>query len=203
MLPPRTVGLAANRRILLSGNRLRAMAAVFLLVSLVGVAGCGDDNPVRPQPPAPFQYLAPTSPENVLQNLVSAYVRRDSVQTAVVYNDGYAGVSTDPSHPSPIPAFSKSDEVRHIARLKTDPNIVLVELDLGSRSSWQRLPASPSDPPNWAVIQLTNWTVRIEDIGRATTWQATNNIMEFKFHPTVAPPGDTTWTVIRWSEFAN
>ena len=199
---PRWIGsLAAGCRILFSDKGLRAFGATLFLVSLIGVVGCGDDNPVKPQPPAPFQYLAPTSPQNVLANLVSAYERRDSVQTALVYDDSYDGESTDPSAPPPI-TFSKADEIRHVGRLKRDPNIVAVLLDLGLASSWQRT-SSASDPPGWAIIQISNSTVQIEDIGTSTTYHAQNNIMEFKFKLTTAAPGDTTWTIISWSEFAN
>lgn len=183
------------------GRMVAATSACFLAIAL---AGCGDD-PVRPKitPDPPQVYLPPTSPQNVLRNLATAYVRRDSVATAAVYDDFYVGTSTDLSSPTPIPAFSKSDEVRHVGRLKRDPLLVSVYLDLGAPSSWQRLSSDISDPPGWAIIQINSWTVRIEDIGSATTRQAMNHIMEYRFKPAPSDSADTTWTVVRWTEFAN
>lgn len=170
----------------------------------LALAGCGDD-PVKPKPPGDAglpHYFPPTSPQNVLQNLVIAYEARDSVGTAAVYDSAYVGSTVDPSAPTPYPDRSRQDEVRHVGRLRLDPNLVSVFVDLGLPSSWQRLPGSAGDPAGWAVIQISNNTVRIEDIGRATTWNAMNNFMEYAFKPTIIGP-DTTWTVVRWTEIAN
>ena len=144
---------------------------------------------------------------SALQNLVAAYQNRDSVQTDSVYANDYDGTSTDPSLPTQIPAFSKTDEVRHVGRLKLDPNIVSVFLDLGAPNTWQVLDGYASDPVGWKIIPINNQTVRIEDISRATTWQSQNQVIEYTFKPTFVPGApaeeDTTWTVVRWTEIAN
>jgi hypothetical protein len=119
-----------------------------------------------------------------------------------VYDESYVGSTNDPSHP-PIPFFSKGDEIHHVAALKRDANVVSVFVDLGSPSNWQRLSGDVSDPPGSAVIQISSSTIRIEDVGRSTTWETSNQIMEYAFIPTVTAPGDTLWKVVRWVEIAN
>ncbi|HSN69395.1 MAG TPA: hypothetical protein VLV48_09130 [Thermoanaerobaculia bacterium] len=180
-----------------------------MVASLTLLSGC-IFSPEKKDPPKakpPLQYLKPISPSNVLQNLVASYMNRDSIQTAAVYDLNYQGTSTDPSLPTQIPAFSKTDEVRHVGRLKLDPNIVSVFLDLGSPGTWQVLEGYASDPVGWKVIPITSQTVKIEDISRATTWQSVNQVIEYTFKPTPvsgAPEAeDTTWTVVRWTEIAN
>ena len=59
------------------------------------------------------------------------------------------------------------------------------------------------DPSDWAVIQISSSVIRIEDISTATTHESTNQTMEYTFRPTEPAPGDTTWTVVRWTEIAN
>jgi hypothetical protein len=179
------------------------------MLGLAILSGCifSPERKKAPPPPPPVVYLRPISPQNVLQNLIGSYVGRDSVGTDSVYDNSYIGTSTDLSLPTPIPSFSKADEVRHVGRLRLDPNIVSVYLDLGSPASWQVLDGNPTDPPGYKIIQISNQVVRIEDISRATTWQSQNQIIEYAFKPTAvpaAPPeADTTWTVVRWTEFAN
>jgi hypothetical protein len=196
-------------RELKSGGRARRSLSrrpiglpAFLVILALAVNGCGDDEqgPVGPGDPAPT-YLAPTSPQNVLRNLVTAYGKRDSVQTALMYDDGYEGTSIDPSGIIGDFAFTKADEVHHVAVLKLDPNVVSVLVDLGNPASWTRLGPDPSDPPDWAQIQINFATIRVDDISTATTHEALNQAMIYKFKPAVAAPGDTTWKVVAWTEF--
>lgn len=138
-----------------------------------------------------------------LLNLLTAYQTRDSVKTALLYDDAYTGSSIDPSGLIGDFAFTKADEIRHVGQLRLDPNIVSVLVDFGPQSSWLRLPADASDPPEWARIQINASIVRVDDIQSSTTYEASNNPMLYDFKPTVAAPGDTTWTIVRWTEFAN
>ncbi len=185
-------------------QQLMRLATILLSISFLALSGC-IFNPDRkpPSKPKPIMYLAPISPRNVLQNMITAYTGRDSVGTAAVYDVSYQGTSNDPGAPIPIVQFSKDDEVRHVGRLKLDPNIVSVFLDLGQVSTWQRLDASAGDPPGWAVIPITASRVQIEDISVQTRYESTNQIIEYTFKPTSTTPGDTTWTIVRWTEFAN
>jgi hypothetical protein len=176
-----------------------AVVATLLVVALL--SGCGDDKgPVGPDdPPTPTL----STPQAVLLSLLTAYQARDNVKTALLYDDAYEGASIDPSGLFGDFAFTKADEIRHVARLKLDPNIVSVQVDFGPQSSWLRLPADASDPPEWARIQINAWTVRVDDIQNSTTYEANNNPMVYDFKPTVAAPGDTAWAIVRWTEFAN
>jgi hypothetical protein len=176
---------------------VRATSLVLLALAL----GCGKDDKVVG--PGPIQYPPPSSPQNVLLNLIKAYTSRDSVGTAAVYDAAYQGTSSDPGAPQPIVQFGKDDEVHHVGRLKLDPNIVSVFLDLGPASTWQRFGPSASDPPGWAIIPIPASRIEIQDSSTNTRYEATNNIIEYTFKPTVNAPGDTTWTIVKWTEFAN
>ena len=177
------------------------LCAAGLLILASG--GCRKKTVLGPGEPVTATYLSPTSPQNVLQNLVRAYVMRDSVETAAVYDGSYQGTSTNPSAPIPISNFSRWDEIRHVEALKRNNNIVSVFLDLGPPATWHRLPPDASDPADWAVIPIPASTVRIDDAGTATLWESVNRVIEFKFKPTVNGPTDTTWAVVRWTENVN
>jgi hypothetical protein len=165
------------------------------------LAGCGKDEkgPVGPGAPAPT-YLAPTSPSNVLENLRRAYENRDSVQTAIVYDNDYQGASIDPSGIIGDFAFTKANEVRHVGELKLETNIVSVLADFGNPAAWTRMGPDPADPPDWAQIQINVAAILVDDI-TTSTFQTQNQTMIYKFKPTVAAPGDTTWKVVGWTEF--
>jgi len=152
---------------------------------------------LRKPPPPP----GPSSPQVVLQNLVLAYNSRDSLETKLLYDAQYQGTSTTAS--LVVSTFTKADEVAHVKHLHDDPNIINVMLDLGPASTWQRMPGQASDPPGWAVIPVTYHLVRISDIASGSLYETGPSQMEFTFKPTVTSPGDTTWTVVRWTEVAN
>ena len=184
--------------------RLRRSAPLFLGALLLLAAGC-IFSPERKPPTTIRQtpYLAPTSPSNVLQNLVTAYVRRDSAETALVYDANYSGSSTDLSGVLPKSSFTQADEIRHVGALKLSTNIVGVTLDLGDYRIWVRQPGDASDPPGYAIINIPASKVSIDDVGLNKLWESTNRVIQYTFKPTVATPGDTTWTVITWTEIAN
>ncbi|HEU4334176.1 MAG TPA: hypothetical protein VFT32_06730, partial [Candidatus Eisenbacteria bacterium] len=123
-----------------------------------------------------------------------------SVQTAIVYDDDYEGASIDPSGIVGDFAFTKAEEVRHVGRLKRDTNIVHVLAELGSSASWTRMGPDPADPPEWAQIQINFATIQVDDI-TTSSFATQNQTMVYKFKPTVAAPGDTTWKVVEWTEF--
>jgi hypothetical protein len=196
----------------LNEARRRGKAAVALLVLAalaiaLAVVGCskkdgGGRSLLGNGGPPP--YSEPTSPQNVLFNMIASYEARDSVQTAQVYDAAYQGASTDFSSPSPTTlTFTKFDEVHHVGFLRLDPNITSVALDFGPQSTWSRLPPDVSDPADWAVLQINNAQIQIQDINMGTTSQAQNNMMLYTFIPTVAAPGDTTWKIVRWTEVKN
>jgi hypothetical protein len=185
-------------------NQLSRGVAVVVAVSLAALSGCIFSPERKPPTKAkPVEYLAPITPQNVLQNLIKSYTERDSVETAAVYDVSYAGISTDPSAPQPISNFTRQDEIRHVGALKLNNNIVSVYLDLGAPTTWRRQPGNASDPPGSAIIPIPASTIRIDDVGRATLWESVNRVIEYTFVPSVSAPGDTTWTVIGWTETAN
>lgn len=185
-------------------SQVRRSTLLLIPAALALLSGC-IFSPERkePKPKPPIEYLAPTFPQNVLQNLIMAYVESDSIQTKIVYDEFYEGTSIDPSAPIPLFNFTRANEVSHVKNLHDDPNIVSIFLDLGAPGTWERLGGNASDPPGWAIIPIPSQKIRIEDIARFTIWESVNRVIEYTFKPTVSSPGDTTWTVVRWTEIAN
>lgn len=185
---------------------LRALVFAAVLAAVAfAVGACGND-PVKPKvtgpPPGPA-YPVPRSPAIVLQNLVSAYDGRDSIEIGALYDVNYQGSSTDPSRVPPTINFTRTDEIHHVHRLKTDPNVLNVSLDLGPTGSWVRYPGNVTDPPGAAVIPIPQFNLTLYDTGSGAFYSTKPCSVEFAFRPTVSAQNDTTWTVIRWTEVAN
>ena len=185
-------------------SRFNRTVLVLLGLVLAMAAGCifspERKPPTKTRPP---EYLPPTSPQNVLQNLINSYTARDSVETALVYAIGYEGTSTDPSAPTPISSFTRADEIRHVGALKLSREINSISLDLGPPLTWRVLPANASDPPEWAIIPIPTSTIQINDVANSTLYESIHSVIEYTFKPNLATDGSTVWTVVRWTEYAN
>ena len=178
---------------------------MLLVASMALASGCifsPDKKPPTVKPPV--IYPPQTSPLSTLEKLALAYEARDSIATFAVYDQDYAGTSTDPSQPTPIVEFTRAQEVSHVKRLHDDPNIVGVTLDLGPSNTWTELPPNASDPPEWRII-TTNFQLVEITVGGGTSnnnFRSSNQQIEWAFKPTTVG-STTTWTVIRWTEIAN
>ncbi len=169
------------------------------------LAGCGDDPPTRPVRPI-VPYPALSTPQNVLMKLQMAYVRRDSVEYATVYDSSYVGESSDMYDPPGMQTlqFTFVEEVAHVAALRRNTFVSNVVCDFGPLASWARLPSSDPSHPDWAEIQLAN--IRIEITEGTNTHQISSSdgdFMEFAFAPSApesSSPTDTLWRVVRWRE---
>lgn len=189
--------------------RPRTARAVFLRLMIAAVAlpalmaGCGDDNTVRPQlpnPDHPLTYVVSSTPFHVLYNLQLAYTNRDSTEYGSLFDDAYAGTTIDDSDPASPYTFSKLAERGHVSALArttsitsiylTFPPVLTRETDLG-------------DPPGWATIHMTGVRLEIND-SPASLQVDQSESMDFKFSPTTpdsTSPTDTTWKIVRWTEF--
>src|SRR6185295_19734978 len=132
-------------------------AYTLLIATLAVVAGCSDDDEAGPpfQPkPTPVELV---SPEITLGLLQQAYEARDSVATARVYDENYAGASTDLNDPpgSQTVNFTRSDEIRHVGALRKSTTITSVTCDLGPPATWVRLPSDDLSHPEWALIHIS------------------------------------------------
>ena len=179
----------------------------LLIAALAAIAGCSDDDGgeggFRPLP-QPTVELA--SPEITLGMLQHAYEARDSVETARVYDESYAGTSTDLNDPpgSQTVHFTRADEIRHVGALRKSTSITSVTCDLGPPASWVRLPSDDLAHPEWAMIHIAGGFVRIEIDDGASIVQAggVSDQMSFYFtpKPDTTSQTDTLWTVIQWNE---
>jgi hypothetical protein len=168
-------------------------------ILILAAGGCGSKKKIVG--PGPDEvYLAPTSPSYVLQNLVKAYNARDSIETKAVYDVAYQGSSNDPALPAGQTHFTQATEVSHVRRLHDDRNIVNVSLDLGPASLWQVLPGNVDDGVGAKIIPIQYQLLTLDDASSATYQTNSRSQIEFAFKPTETAPGDTVWTVIRWTE---
>jgi hypothetical protein len=180
--------------------------APLLVVTAGLVTGCLFSPEKKPPlPVVPFEYLRPSTPNAVLQNMKEAYERRDSVQTAEIYALGYEGTSTDLASPTPaVYNLTWFDEKHHVAALKLNTDIASISVDLGPQGTWLRLSPEPTDPPTWAVVQIQQANIQVNDVNSGFLYQSQNNKMLYTFAPYDVPAvGDTLWNIIRWTEVRN
>ena len=179
----------------------------LLIAALVVAAGCSDDdNTMSLKPPKPEPPVALVNPGIALYVLQHAYESRDSVETARVYDESYAGTSTDLNDPpgSQTVSFTRADEIRHVGALRKSTTITSVTCDLGPPASWVRLPSDDVSHPEWALIHIAGGFVRIEIADGTSILQAGGPSEQMSFYFTPKPDStsqtDTLWTVIRWDE---
>ncbi len=179
------------------------MAGAVLLASLTSCifspkrddgGGGGDGLP---------EYPKLTNPYFVLDALEKAYEARDSVEIALIYDDSYIGSSFDPTTLAQI-QLSKSDEVTHVHALHDAIGVTSVQLNYPPQRT---LYTDLGDPPGWATIQVSGagLGILIDDNAKQITYRliGSGGTFEFKFIPT--PPDsaspDTTWKIVRWTEY--
>lgn len=151
------------------------------------------------EPPVPYPLLI--TPSDVLDALALAYSRKDSVEFDLIYDDGYAGSSFDPKVPGEL-TFTKADEMRHIAALHRSLSIRNVSMTYPpARTRYTDL----EDLPGWATIQLSGTGLNVEIADGENVYNLIGGgTFEFKFIPTTpdsTSPTDTTWKIVRWTEF--
>ena len=189
--------------------RLTALAVVLALSAVV-VAGCGIFDPKKGggKPPVlPPVYEIPFHPTIVLSNLEEAYSKRDSVGYKAIYDSSYIGTSRDlrdPPGTTPI-SLTYTDEVAHVAKLESKPEITSAYMNLGPKTSWTRLQSNDPSHPEWAVIQIAGSSLNIRVIEGSNEYETsgTSEFFEFAFKPTAPAsisPTDTLWTIVRWDE---
>jgi hypothetical protein len=184
--------------------QLKRLTPILFLAALAATGCLFSPDKKAPPKKTPIVYPPRRSPQEALEFMKAAYEDRDSAQTFVIYDVNYQGTSTDPSAPIPVSNFTRADEVRHVGALKLSLNVTSVRLDLGPSATWVRLPPDAADPPEWAVIQINSGKVEISDVDRGVTYEAASNPMTYTFKPTPDPaaPGDSIWTIVKWTEFA-
>ena len=179
---------------------LRFVIAAVVLPVLI--TGCGNDNAVRPQRPnpKPLTYIVSSTPHAVLYNLQLAYTRRDTTEYKSLFDDNYVGTSFDPSVPGQY-TFSKQDERLHILALARTTSITSIYLTFPPVLTRE---TDISDPPGWTIMHMTGVQLEINDSPTSLQLDQSQS-MEFKFSPTTpdsTSPTDTTWKIVRWTEFS-
>jgi hypothetical protein len=179
------------------------LALVCLLLA-AGISGC-IFNPKRDKPCTNCNqpiYHALTSPERVLEDLKLSYEARDSVEFKLLYDINYIGTSVDQVTQEQL-TFDRDKEYAHIAALAKASTITTVIFQY-SPSVVRYTDAS--DPPGWATIQMppSSVVLEINDNPNSYFIVSSNEQFEFKFIPTTpdsTSPTDTTWKIVRWTEF--
>jgi hypothetical protein len=178
---------------------LGALASIWL-----SGEGCGGKKETVTGPLPGFLVYPPlTSPQNVMQAMVLAYVRRDSVETGLLYDPAYQGISIDRIQaPLDTLEFTRADEVAHVGALARNRDVTGISCELVPSLTRFR---DTADPAGWASIQDPLGRITIEGVVTYDVDPA-GLTMEFKFAPTTpdsASPTDTTWKIARWFEVRN
>ena len=181
-------------------SRLRPIHLMILGTCLLleAFVGCGGDNPVKSGLPG-SKYPPSSTPQNVLAHMAIAYSSRDSTGYDSLFDASYTGASYDPFNMNVL-TFTKADEAAHIAFLARYQSITSVSLTYPSSVLRE---ADGADPPGWATISVQNMHLEIEDTPNSIVLLPTGT-WQFKFAPTtpsVGSPTDTTWHIVRWTEF--
>lgn len=190
---------------MIARRRFVLLATLSLVATLLLHAGCGGNKHTVMGPgPTPPTYPILSSPQNVLAAMALAYQRRDSIETALVYDQAYQGSSIDQTDPALTPTFFyKYDEVAHLSALAKTTTIASVTCQLAPMLI--RF-TDGSDPPGWATIDNPIAAIEINSSPTSSSLSRTGIFMEFKFAPTSpdsTSPTDTTWKIVRWLEVKN
>jgi len=187
----------------------RHLALALILTAPLLLQGCGSDTPTKPKPTPGPTYPVRSTPKSAVLYMSIAYANRDSVRTDSVYAGEYTGSSTDMTDPgSETLSFTKSDEVRHVGAMALSSDITYVVMDLNPPATWLEVPYV-TDPADWVTIQIPSFRIEVLDVhGNGFLTQAPSNgethLFEFTLKPTTPDPSsptDTTWSVVRWTEF--
>ena len=155
-------------------------------------------------PPPGLVYPALTSPESVIRAMVLAYVQRDTVETKLLYDATYQGLSIDRTvSPLDTLSFTKAGEVAHVSALARRGSVTTVSCEVYPVLARFR---DSGDPPGWATIQNPLGAIQIDDTPNTYIADPAGTTMEFKFAPATpdtTSPTDTTWRIVRWTEVKN
>jgi hypothetical protein len=174
-----------------------------VLLAAAALSGCGTENPIEPKR-LEQAYPILSTPQDVLKALTLAYGAKDSVETKALYDLSYVGTSEnlgDP--PGTLPSsFRYADEVNHVVALRRGSTIGGVHLYLGLETGWARQGSDDLAHPDWAVIQVSGSTLKVEitDGGSDLVVNSPSEFFQFTFRPTVQAPTDTLWKIVRWRE---
>jgi hypothetical protein len=178
------------------------LAAALLLVSFSGCIFSPKRGDGGGGGGGPIQYPKLSTPENVLEALRLAYNDRDSTKIALIYDDTYIGTSFDPTTLVQI-QLSKAQEISHVHTLHDDPGVTSVQLTYPPvETRFTNL----NDPPGWATVQVSGTGLGVEIVDESQVYRliGSGGTFEFKFIPTTpdsTSPTDTTWKIVRWTEF--
>ncbi len=185
---------------------------IILGVFLAGLpllGGCifSPDRGHLPPPDPPLQYLKPTTPQRVFNNLIKSYTERDSTHYKACFDSlsyagySYNGFDGDPPQPD---TYSFDDEAMHISALQRSTVILHVSLDLPNYSG-APMDTLAGDPLGWVTINIQRPRVQIDDVSGSVAL-VSGEIFEYKFEPTIVSTdiSDTgkLWKIIRWREIS-
>jgi hypothetical protein len=173
-----------------------------MTATLCAFSGCIFSPPKKPpqiKPPVIYPVLA--YPASVLEALSMAYAAKDSDEIKLLYDRTYIGSSTDNTDQTTLP-FSWANEVDHVTALGHHPEVIRVALTFPpSLTRYNDL----NDTPGWATIQIID-QMHVEIDTNLTSYAlfGSGETITFKFvpkTPDTSSPTDTTWKIIRWTEY--
>ncbi len=187
-------------------HRQCAAAMAIGLIALLGVSGCPfmpdqDNNGGPPPPPA---FLARTSPENLLNNLKSAYKQRAAAEfeSLLAQNFTFVLSADDANKPGMDPQWGRDVEVRAHQRMFDNTYVITLTLDfvVGPRQ-WDAA-------EGMYTILISNVNLYLHGStpshpGDPKEYRVENSNCKFWFVQkgwTDASNGLPVWTIVKWED---
>ncbi len=135
------------------------------VLSMTGAFGCSDDDNTVAEP-QPNPYLAQVTPENVLRNLITAYVEEDLDEYEKLFDHDLFEFVFDPldvQEDQDLPPFWLWDEERESAKNMFDSNLVLdIRLEYVPGMAVQVDEGDDVPDLSWMKVEVTNIELEIE-----------------------------------------
>ncbi len=185
----------------------RSMAVVALL-TLVGMMLWGCNQPTdNGGDPDPDDWALRTSPQNVLENLISAYENKDVehyVDCLAADFTFWMNEQEVIDHPEYLPGYWDKASERQIHEAMFGEGgaetITLTLTQVGDPVEIE--PPHPGDPVHWEYSESVDLRVHVHENGVPTTyWATAPSKFEFRIdEDQVGPSGETLWEIVNWHD---
>ncbi len=183
----------------MSSNRFRS-ALLLLALAGLGVCGCNAPTKTNKEPPPPQLDLS--SPAATLAELRAAYVARDSVKYAKLFEDDFvfhfSPADLIGDSPLPFATWPLSDERHSASHMFGDSLVDKIALTF---SVGDTIPAGDVVPGSYeVVVDQVHLSVFVTRDGVPWELRVNNSDAKFYFRRSVGEDGRQIWRIVRWDD---